>query len=92
MFAIAVLEHFCEAYPERAESLAWLLRPRRRHALLTELGRIAQPRSDASGELRWSADDVSRLIAAAFEVADARPSTKSGVAMLRDLRRQGSGR
>ena len=89
MFAIAVLEHFCEAYPERAESLAWLLGPRRRHALLTELGRIAQPRSDPSGELRWSADDVSRLIAAAFELAEARPSTKSGVAMLRDLRRQG---
>ena len=49
MFAIAVLEHYCEAYPEMAETLDWLPRPKRRHALLTELGRIAQPASDANG-------------------------------------------
>lgn len=88
MFAIAVLEHYSEAYPEKAESLAWLLWPKRRHALLTELGRVAQPRSDANGELQWGADDVSRLVQAAFELAEARPSTKAGVAMLREARRQ----
>jgi hypothetical protein len=88
MFAIAVLEHFCEAYPEREPTLSWLLRPRRRHALLTELGRIAQPRSDASGALRWSEADVSRLMTAALALAEARPSTKAGVALIRDMRRQ----
>ena len=87
MFAVAVIEHFCEAYPEKAASLEWLLRPRRRHALLTELGRIAKPRSDASGALRWSEDDVARLIRAALELSESRPSTKTGVATLRDLRR-----
>ena len=87
MFAIAVLEHYCEAYPEKAEGLDWLFRPRLRHALLTELGRIGRPSSDAAGELLWNPDDVSRLIRAAHEVAEARPSTKAGVAMLRKLRR-----
>jgi hypothetical protein len=88
MFAIAVLEHYCEAYPEKAETLVWLFRPRRRHALLTELGRIARPTSDERGELRWREDDVSRLIRAAHDLAEARPSTKAGVAMMRDLRRK----
>jgi len=88
MFAIAVLEHYSEAYPEKSESLAWLLWPKRRHALLTELGRVAQPRSDVNGELEWGADDVSRLVRAAFELAEVRPSTKAGVAMLREARRQ----
>ena len=91
MFAIAVLEHYCEAYPEKEPTLSWLLRPRRRHALLTELGRVAQPRSDASGALRWSEADVARLMSAALALAEARPSTKAGVAMIRDLRRQRSG-
>ena len=40
MFAVAVLEHYCEAYPEKAETLGWLLWPKRRHTLLTELGRV----------------------------------------------------
>ena len=88
MFAIAVLEHYSEAYPEKAESLGWLLWPKRRHVLLTELGRVAQPRSDANGELQWGADDVSRLVQAAFDLAEARPSTKAGVAMLREARRR----
>jgi hypothetical protein len=88
MFAIAVLEHFCEAYPEKAETLSWLLGPKRRHALLTELGRIAQPRSAASGDLRWSEEGVSRLVQAALEVASARPSTKEGIATLRGRRRR----
>jgi hypothetical protein len=90
MFAIAVLEHYCEAYPEQEPTLSWLLGPRRRHALLTELGRVAQPRSDASGALRWSEADVSRLVTAALAVAETRPSTKAGVAMIRDLRREPS--
>ena len=88
MFAIAVLEHYCEAYPEKAKTLSWLLWPKRRHALLTELGRMAQPRSDGSGELRWSEKDVSRLVQAALEPAEARPSTNAGIAMVRDTRRQ----
>lgn len=87
MFAIAVLEHYCEAYPEKAATLGWLLRPRR-HALLTELGRVARPKSDAGGALRWSEDDVSRLVRAAQDLAEARPPTKAGVAMMRDLRRR----
>jgi len=90
MFAIAALEHYCEAYPEREATLAWLLKPRRRHALLTELGRVAQPRSAAGGALSWSEADVSHLVAAALALAEARPSTKAGVAMIRDLRRQRS--
>jgi hypothetical protein len=90
MFAIAVLEHFCEAYPEKKPMLSWLLTPRRRHALLTELGRVAQPRSDAGGALRWSEADVSRLMTAALALAEARPSTKAGVAMIRDMRKRRS--
>jgi len=89
MFAIAALEHFCEAYPEKEPTLAWLLRPKRRHALLTELGRVAQPRSDTRGGLSWSEADVSRLITAALNVAKARPPTKAGVTMIRDIRRHG---
>jgi hypothetical protein len=88
MFAIAALEHYSEARPEKAATLSWLLRPTRRHALLTELGRIARPTSGASGGLSWNNDDVSRLIRAALELAEARPSTKAGVAMLRDLHRR----
>ena len=91
MFAIAALEHFCEAYPEKEPTLAWLLGPKRRHALLTELGRIAQPRSTASGGLSWAEANVSRLIFAALDVAEARPSTKAGVAMIRDLRARARG-
>ena len=88
MFAVAVLEHYCEAYPEKAEPLGWLLRPKFRHALLTELGRVARPRSDTSGNLRWSEEDVSRLMEAAFVLAEAKPSTKRGVLMMRDYRRR----
>lgn len=91
MFAIAALEHFCEAYPEKEVTLAWLLKPKRRHTLLTELGRVAQPRSDAAGGLSWSEPDVSRLITAALLVGEVRPATKVGVAMIRDFRRNGAG-
>jgi hypothetical protein len=88
MFAVAAIEHYREACPEKAAPLEWLLIPRRRHALLSELGRIAQPKSDEHGLLRWSERDVSRLIHAALEIAEAKPSTKVGVAMIRDLRRR----
>lgn len=89
MFAIAVIEHYCEAYPESATELSWLLRPKRRHALLTELGRVGRPRSGASGHLQWSEEAVSRLIDAALDVSRSRPSTRAGIAMLRRLRRDG---
>jgi hypothetical protein len=87
MFAIATIEHYCEAFPEKAATLEWLLRPRRRHTLLSELGRFGNPRSDESGELRWNSRDVSRLIEAAIEIAETQPSTKEGVAVLRKRRR-----
>ena len=92
-FAVVAIELYCEAYPEKAYPLEWLLRPRPRHSLLSELGRIAQPRSDQDGVLQWSARDVDRLIHAALEIAEAKPTTKLGVAMIRDLRgryRQGT--
>jgi hypothetical protein len=85
MFALAVLEHYCEAYPARAEELAWFLRPRRRHTLLTELGRIARPRSDGRGFI-YKERDVSRMIEAAVALARAKPPTKVGVALLRSIR------
>jgi hypothetical protein len=86
MFAIATIEHYCEAYPEKAETLEWLLWPKRRHQLLTALGRIGRPRSDGNGSLQWSESDVARLIDAALEVAERQPSSKEGVAMLRGRR------
>ena len=88
MFAIAAIEHYCEAFPESADTLAWLLEPRRRHTLLSELGRVATPRSGKDGKLRWNGQDVTRLIEAALEIARAKPSTKEGVAILRELRRR----
>jgi hypothetical protein len=88
MFAIAVIEHYCEAFPENSQTLGWLLEPRR-HSLLSELGRVAKPRAGDDGELRWSDDDVVRLIRTALEVAERRPTTKQGVAMIRGLRTAG---
>jgi len=85
MFAVAAIELFQEAYPEKGASLDWLLTPRR-HSLLSELGRVAQPRSDGKGGLLWSERDVSRLVTVAFEIAEARPSTKVGVATIREYR------
>lgn len=85
MFAVAVIELYCEAYSEKAPTLGWLLEPRR-HALLSELGRVGQPKTDEHGELRWSESDVSRLIGVALRIAEAKPSTKVGVATIRDLR------
>ena len=86
-FAIATLELYCEAYPEKASSLKWLFEPNPRHSLLSELGRVGGPKSDAQGVLAWSTSDVKRLIEAALEIADQKPTTKLGVAMIRELRR-----
>ena len=86
MFAVATIEHYCDAFPESAETLSWLLRPRR-HTLLSELGRLGNPRTGADGELRWNDRDVAALIEAALEISSAKPSTKAGVAMLRERRR-----
>jgi hypothetical protein len=85
-FALVVIELYCEAYPDKARTLEWLVKPRLRHTILSELGRVARPRTDDQGVLRWSEHDVSRLIHAALEVAEAKPSTKGGVAMIRRLR------
>ena len=87
MFAVAAIDLFREAHSEKAASLEWLLEPRR-HTLLSELGRIAEPRSDGCGALHWREQDVSRLIRAALEVAEAKPGTKEGVAMIRAFRRR----
>ena len=86
-FAVAAIELYREAYPEKAAALDWLLRPNPRHSLLSELGRVAQPKSDEQGVLQWGAREVSELIRAAFVIAEAKPSTKVGLAMIRDLRR-----
>ncbi|MGH3066555.1 MAG: hypothetical protein ACRDOF_09700 [Gaiellaceae bacterium] len=90
MFAVAAIELYREAYPEEAAPLDWLLMPRR-HTLLTELGRVAHPRSNGDGQLGWSERNVSRLIRAALVVAEAKPPAKDGVAMIRDLRRREGG-
>lgn len=37
--------------------------------------------------LEWSAHDVNRLIRVALEIAEAKPTTKLGVTMIRDLPR-----
>lgn len=87
MFAIAVIEHYCEAFAESADTLRWLLEPRR-HSLLSELGRTARPRSAQNGELRFSERDVALLIEAALEVAERRPSTKDGIATIRSRRKR----
>src|SRR5215831_6697174 len=63
-FAIAAIELYCEAYPEKADRLEWLLVPEPRHSLLTELGRIAKPRSGEQEALEWNAQNVSMLIRA----------------------------
>ena len=92
MFAIVVIEHYCEAFPESRDALGWLLEPRRRHTMLSELGRAARPRSTGGGELRWNERDVSVLVRLALEVAERQPATKEGVALIRARRRElGSG-
>jgi hypothetical protein len=91
MFAVAAIELFQEAHPEQAAPLEWLMTPRR-HSLLTELGRVAQPRSDGKGGLLWTERDVSRLVSVALAIAEAKPSTKVGVATIRDVRRLHGGK
>jgi hypothetical protein len=87
-FAVVAIKLYREAYPERAAPLEWLLKPALRHCLLSELGRVAEPTSDEQGVLQWRPRDVSRLIQAAFEIAEAKPTTKLGVEMIRELRRR----
>lgn len=86
-FAVAAIEQYRDAYPEKADPLRWLFSPSPRHSLLSELGRVAHLKSDEQGVLQWSPRDVTQLIRAAFVIAEAKPSTKVGVAMIRDLRR-----
>jgi hypothetical protein len=87
MFATAVIEHYCEAFPDNAERLGWYFAPKVRHTLLTELGRIGRPRSDGRGGMTWNEDDVARMIEAALELAATKPTAKAGAATLRALRR-----
>jgi hypothetical protein len=87
-FAIVAIELYREAFPEKGSRLEWLLEPHPRHSLLSELGRVGEPTSDEQGVLRWNARDVNRLIHAALEIADAKPTTKLGIVMIRDLRRR----
>ena len=87
MFAVAAIELFREAYPDKGAPLEWFLEPHRRHTLLTELGRTAKPRSDAAGGLTWSEEDVSELIRVGLQIAELKPSTKRGVGMIRALRK-----
>jgi len=86
-FAITAIELYSEAFPEKAAPLEWLLEPTPRHSLLTELGRIAKPRSGEGEALEWNAPDVSKLIRTAFVLAGRRPTTKAGVALIREIRR-----
>jgi hypothetical protein len=88
MFDVAAVEHYCEAHPAKAPQLNWLLTPKRRHVLLSELGRIARPRSDQEGKFHWEDSDVSRLIHAALEISERKPTTKVGVALIREFRRR----
>ena len=86
-FALATLELYRETHPESGATLDWLLTPTPRHSLLTELGRVARPWSDEAGVLHWTADEVVRLVDIAIAVAEWKPSTKEGVALIRTLRR-----
>ena len=85
-FALATLELYRETHPDIGIQLEWLLTPPR-HSLLTELGRVARPRSDENGVLHWCANEVERLVAVALAIAGTRPSTKDGVALIRALKR-----
>jgi hypothetical protein len=87
-FALVAIELYRESHREAATALDWLVHPTPRYSLLSELGRIGGPRSGRQNELEWDARDVNRLIEAALEIANARPSTKTGIAMIRELRRR----
>jgi hypothetical protein len=87
-FALAAIELYREAHPRAGSALDWLLHPSPRYSLLSELGRIGGPRSGREDELEWDARDVNRLIQAALAIAEARPRTKDGITMIRDLRRR----
>jgi hypothetical protein len=86
-FAITAIELYREAHPAEGAPLGWLLGPTPRYSLLSELGRIAEPRSGEEDQLQWRGPNVNRLIQVALEIAAAEPTTKAGVAMIRDRRR-----
>ena len=87
-FALVAIEHYREAFPVEGAELDWLLTPAPRYSLLSELGRIAEPKSGDENRLEWSAPGVNRLITVARQIARMKPSTKEGVAMIRELRRR----
>lgn len=86
-FALAAIEQFRETHPQVGAPLGWLVSPPR-YSLLSELGRIAEPKSGDEDTLVWNAAGVNRLIAAALEVAETKPTTKSGVSLIREARRR----
>src|SRR5262249_43823506 len=81
MFAVAGSEHYSAAYPREAEPRKWLLGPKPRHILLSELGRLGRPASDDNGTLRYRAPDVSRLFRLALAATELRPEA-NGVSPL----------
>lgn len=87
-FALVAIQLYRESHPEQAPALDWLLHPSPRYSLLSELGRVGGPHSGAEDALEWDASDVNRLIRVALEIAEAKPQTKTGIAMIRSLRRR----
>ena len=87
-FALVAIELYREAHPEKSTALEWLVTPNPRYSLLSELGRVAEPKSGESDVLQWNAPDVNRLIHVALVIAEAKPTTKVGIEMIRDLRRR----
>jgi hypothetical protein len=89
-FALVAIEHYREAFPDVGAELEWLVSPPR-YSLLSELGRIAAPKSGDEDALEWSAPGVNSLIRTALQIARVKPSTKQGVALIRELRRRQRG-
>jgi hypothetical protein len=86
-FALVAIELYRESHPQAAQALDWLLFPTPRYSLLSELGRVGEPRSGSEGDLEWNARDVKRLVDAALAIAITKPRTKAGISMIRELRR-----
>jgi hypothetical protein len=86
-FALAAIELYRESHPQQAAALDWLIHPTPRYSLLSELGRVGGPHTGAEDALEWNANDVNRLIRVALQIAEAKPQTKAGIAMIREFRR-----